>query len=183
MKKVLFLTVFIVLAAQVATHAQTATTTAPAQQQKSLAATMGVYVFPTAGQSSSTQSQDEGTCYTWAVQNSGVDPFHLSQQAQAQQQAIQSSSTAPTAGSGAKGAARGAAGGALFGAIGGDAGKGAAIGAAAGAVGGRMRSRSANEQAKQQASAQTAQATQEQMNNFKKAFSACMEGKKYTVKF
>jgi OmpA family protein len=183
MKKVLSLTVFIGLAAQVATHAQTATTTAPAQQQKSLAATMGVYVFPTQGQSSSQQSKDEGACYTWAVQNAGVDPFQLSQQAQAQQQAIAAAPNSPTAGSGARGAARGAAGGALFGAIAGDAGKGAAIGAAAGAVGGRMRSRSANEQAKQQASASTAQATQEQMNNFKKAFSACLEGKKYTVKF
>jgi Glycine-zipper domain len=183
MKRTLILTVLIVLAAQVATHAQTATSTAPAQQQKTLAATIGVYVFPTAGQSPSVQNQDEGACYTWAVQNSGVDPFQLSQQAQAQQQAIATAPNSPTAGSGARGAARGAAGGALFGAIAGDAGKGAAIGAAAGAVGGRMRSRGANEQAKQQASANTAAATQEQMTNFKKAFSACLEGKKYTVKF
>ena len=183
MKRILTLTALLTLAVQVATHAQTATTTAPAQQQKSLAATMGVYVFPTTGQSSSQQSKDEGACYTWAVQNSGIDPFQLSQQAQAQQQAIAAAPNSPTAGSGARGAAKGAATGALFGAIGGDAGKGAAIGAAAGAAGGRMRSRSANEQAKQQASASTAQATQEQMTNFKKAFSACLEGKKYTVKF
>ena len=180
MKKVLSLTVFIGLAAQVATHAQTATTTAPAQQQKSLAATMGVYVFPTQGQSSSQQSKDEGACYTWAVQNTGVDPFELSKQAQAQSQAIQSQSAAGApAGSGARGAARGAAGGALFGAIGGDAGKGAAIGAAAGFVGGRMRGRAAE----QQAQSNVQQATAQQMDAFKKAFSACMEGKKYTAKF
>jgi len=157
-----------------------------AQQQKSLAASVGVYAFPNAGHSSSQQSKDEGECYKWAVQNTGSDPFQLQQQAQAASQQAQAAATQgapPTAGSGARGAARGAAGGALIGGIAGDAGKGAAIGAAAGAVGGRMRSRSANQQAAQQQAAGTQQATQAQMDNFKKAFSACLEAKKYMVKY
>ena len=45
-------------------------------QQKSLSSTLGVYVFPNGGQDASTQSKDEGECYTWAVQQAGVDPFH-----------------------------------------------------------------------------------------------------------
>jgi hypothetical protein len=159
---------------------------ADAQQQKSLGAAIGVYVFPNAGQSAAQLSKDEGECYQWAVQNTGSDPFQLQQQAQAANQQAQAAATQgapPTAGSGARGAARGAAGGALFGAIAGDAGKGAAIGAAAGAVGGRMRSRSANQQAAQSQASSNQQATAQQMDNFKKAFSVCLEAKKYMVKY
>jgi hypothetical protein len=157
-----------------------------AQQQKSLGAAIGVYVFPNAGQAASQQSKDEGECYQWAVQNTGSDPFQLQQQAQAanaQAQAAATQGAPPTAGSGVRGAARGAAGGALIGGIAGDAGKGAAIGAAAGAVGGRMRSRSANQQAAQQNASANQQATAQQMDNFKKAFSVCLEAKKYMVKY
>ena len=46
-----------------------------AAQEKSLASTMDVYVFPTEGQDASTQSKDEAACYEWAVGNAGVDPF------------------------------------------------------------------------------------------------------------
>jgi hypothetical protein len=159
---------------------------ADAEQQKSLAAAIGVYAFPNAGQSSSQQSKDEGECYNWAVKNTGSDPFQLQQQAQAanaQAQAAATQGAAPTEGSGVRGGARGAAAGALFGAIGGDAGKGAAVGAAVGVVGGRMRSRSANQQAAQSNAAANQQATAQQMDNFKKAFSACLEAKKYMVKY
>ena len=48
------------------------------------------------------------------------------------------------------------------------------------------RNRAASQQAAQQAEAQGAQAqqaTQQQMDNFKKAFSVCLEGKGYTVKY
>jgi hypothetical protein len=70
----------------------------------------------------------------------------------------------------------------VIGAIAGDAGEGAAIGAVAGAVGGRrarkQASRGAGEQAKQQTEAASAQKTE----TFKKAMSACLEGRGYTVK-
>ena len=59
---------------------------APASSQKTLAATMNVYVFPTAGQPTEQQSTDEAACYGWAVQNTGSDPFQLEKQAEAQQQ-------------------------------------------------------------------------------------------------
>ena len=88
--------------------------------------------------------------------------------------------------SGLKGAARGAAGGALIGGIAGDAGKGAAIGAASGAVAGRSRGRQQQQAAEQQVaqqSAQAQQATAQQLDNFKKAFSVCLEAKKYMVKY
>ena len=178
MKRVVVAAIVILAAVQLPTRAQTQ----PAQAQKTLGATMGVYVFPSSGQTASVQSQDEAQCYTWAVQNAGVDPFQLAKQAQQQTDAAKQQAAQASQGSGAKGAAGGAAAGALIGAIAGDAGKGAAIGAASGFVGGRVRGRHAQQSAQQQAQG-TQAATAEQMDNFKKAFSVCLEAKKYMVKY
>lgn len=157
---------------------------------KSLSATMNVYVFPTTGQSAAQQGTDEAACYTWAVQNTGVDPFLLAKQAQAQQQqAAQAKKQAGQAGkgAGAAGAVGGAAVGALIGEIASDdAGKGAALGAGAGLLAGRAHRRQAQQQATQQAEKQAQQAqkvTAEQLENFKKAFSVCLEAKHYLVKY
>lgn len=162
---------------------------APAAQ-KSLAATLNVYVFPSGGQSASQQSKDEGECYQWAVNNTGSDPFEVQkQEAAAQQQAKQKEQQIAEAGkgAGAKGAVGGAAAGALIGEIADDdAGKGAAYGAAAGVVAGRRKAKHEQQAATQQVQAQTQQAVQAdeaKIANFKKAFSACLEGKKYTVKY
>ena len=58
-------------------------------QSGSLASTMDVYVFPTQAQDAGQQSQDEVTCYEWAVNNTGSDPFDLQKQEQANQQQAQ----------------------------------------------------------------------------------------------
>jgi hypothetical protein len=160
----------------------------PPTGQKTLAATLNVYAFPGAGQTAAQQSHDETECYNWAVQNTGTDPFKLAKEtAQQQQQAAQQSQQAQqaTTGSGVRGAVGGAAGGAALGAIAGDAGKGAAIGAGVGAIGNRARAQSQAQQAQQQAQqAQQAaeKAAADKMEAYKKAFSACLEAKKYTVK-
>jgi hypothetical protein len=167
-----------------------AASASPAQAQKTLAATMNVYVFPTEGQTAEQQSMDEAECYNWAVGNTGTDPFDLQKQAQQQQaQADQAKQQVDGAskGSGAAGAVGGAAVGALIGEIASDdAGKGAAYGAAAGLIAGRRRGRAAEQQAKQeieQQSQQARKATKEQLENFKKAFSVCLEAKDYMVRF
>ncbi len=157
---------------------------------KTLASTLEVFVFPTEGQASDQQSKDEAECYGWAASNTGSDPFELqkqsTQQAQQTEQQVAQAKSA-TQGAGAKGAVRGAAAGALIGEItGGDAGESAAYGAAAVAIASRRRSRAASQQAQQQAAEQGAaqqQATAEQVGNFKKAFSVCLEAKEYMVKF
>ena len=158
--------------------------------QKTLAATMDVYVFPTEGQAAEQQSQDEAACYTWAVQNVGTDPFELSKQAQQQaQQTEQAKEEAAQTGkgAGASGAVKGAAAGALIGEIASDdAGKGAAYGAAAGMIRGRRKARAGQKQAEaaaEQQGQQAQKATAEQLENFKKAFSVCLEAKSYLVKF
>ena len=136
----------------------------------SLTTKLGIYVFPAQNQSADQQNKDENDCYTWAVQQSGVDPINPPK-VEAQQV-----DTGPD-GSMIRGGARGAAVGAAIGAIAGDAGKGAAIGAVAGGIRGR-RAHRFGEAAAQQEANNTAQQTQENlMNNFKKAFSVCLEGK------
>ena len=160
------------------------------EQTQTLGSTMDVYVFPAKGQDSAQQSQDEAACYEWAVSNTGSDPFALKkqedsneEQAQAEQQAAKQTGQ----GSGARGAVRGAAAGAVIGEIADDdASKGAAWGAAAGAVRGRRQGAEAQQQAQEQAETQAEQreaATEEQLENFKKAFSACLEAKEYMVKY
>jgi hypothetical protein len=164
-------------------------TISPPTGQKTLAATLNVYAFPGAGQETAQQSQDETECYNWAVKETGTDPFHVAKQAaELQQQAAQQQQEAQqsTSGSAVKGAVGGAAGGAIIGAIAGNAGKGAAIGAGVGAIGNRAKAESHAKHAKQQAQqAQQAAAktSAAQLEAFKKAFSACLEAKKYTVKF
>ena len=155
---------------------------------KSLAATLEVYVFPASGQAADQQSKDEAECYSWAVGNTGVDAFELQKQDEAvtaqAEQAVAQTEAATKGPSG--GAVKGAAAGALIGEVsGGDAGESAAIGAAVGLVSSRRRGRAANQQAQEQAAqaeAASHQATEEQTNNFKKAFSVCLEAKEYMVK-
>ena len=62
---------------------------APQAAQKILAATINVYVFPTTGQNAAQQSTDEAACCTWAVQNTGSDPFALQKQSDPQKQQAQ----------------------------------------------------------------------------------------------
>jgi hypothetical protein len=158
--------------------------------EKTLAAAINVHVFPSDGQDALRQGKDEADCYNWAVKNTGSDPFALAKQAeqiQQQGQAAQAQASQKGKGSGAKGAVAGAAVGALIGEIADDkGGEGAAIGAAAGVIGGRRHARRSQQQASAQASAQTNQAmaaNEEQVLNFKKAFSVCLEAKKYLVKY
>jgi len=155
-----------------------------------LASTMEVFVFPTEGQDSGQQSKDEASCYDWATTNTGSDPFDLAEQAESDEELAAAEMQAAEStgqGAGARGAVRGAAAGAIVGEIvDDDASEGAKIGAAAGVIRGRRQGRAAHEQATEQA-AQSAQsreeANEEDLENFKKAFSVCLEAKDYMVKY
>ena len=136
---------------------------------------LGLYIFPTKNQDQETQDADEMACYKWAKEQTGVDPINLPQ-IQAEQV-----NRAPE-GHAVVGAAKGAAAGAAIGAIAGDAGKGAAIGAVAGGLAGRRAKVAGDQREQQQNNAEAAAQEKALMDNFKKAFSACMEGKGYTIK-
>ena len=141
----------------------------------SLAKSVGLYVFPAKNQTADQQSKDEDECYKWAIQQSGVDPLNPPKVDTAKVDKSRQGEVV-------KGGAKGAAAGAAIGAIAGDAGKGAAIGAVAGGLAGR-RARKQGDAKEEQKNIQEADKKKaEQMNNFKKAFTVCLEGKGYTVK-
>ena len=125
--------------------------------------------YPAHGQTQQQQMSDDGACYAWAKQSTGVDPAAVAQ-----------TPPPPSGPNGARvrGAARGAAAGAIVGDVSGnDAGHGAAVGATAGALAGGVRSRQQHA-----AQAQAAQASQQSaMNSYWHAYGACMQGKGYTV--
>jgi hypothetical protein len=186
MKKISVLAVLIGVAATPAALTQEL---AQPTGQKTLAATVGVFVYPAEEQTPEKQSRDEVECYNWAVQTTKTDPFDLAKQSEQQAaQADQARQQVAQAGqgAGARGAVGGAAAGALIGEIASnDPGRGAAYGAAAGLIAGRHAKRRAQKEAneqidKQERSAQ--QFTQKQIDDFKKAFGVCLEARDYMVK-
>jgi len=152
-----------------------------------MSSSLGLFVFPAKNQTAVQQSDDEASCFGWAKSQTNIDPMNI-KPAQAASQPTQEQD-ASSGGHRVRGAARGAAGGAIVGAITGNAGEGAAVGAAVGTMAGgaakrREKQQVAAEQQHQQAAAeQQAQASiAQQKATYNKAFSACMEGKGYTVK-
>lgn len=85
-------------------------------------------VYPEKGQSTQQQQKDDGECYAWAKNTTGIDPAAVAVTTTPPPQAPANS----VGGERLRGAVRGAAGGAAIGAIAGDTGKGAAIGAVVG---------------------------------------------------
>ena len=139
-----------------------------------------VFLYPEKGQSAEQQQTDKMECASWANQQTGFNPTTPAPTPD------QFASGQPvTQGGAVKGAARGAAVGAVGGAIAGDAGKGAAVGAGAGAAGGAIRRRGAKKEA-EQSSEQAYQAALAEYNQqratYKRAWTACLEGRDYTVK-
>ncbi len=140
---------------------------------KPTSASLGVYVYPKQNQDGLQQAKDEQECYGWAKQQTGIDPAAPPPEpAEAKK----------VKGAGAKGAAAGAGGGAAVGAIVGDAGEGAAAGAVIGGMKGRRQQRQANKQAEKQAEAAAKQQQEQRIGTFRKGFSACLEGRGYSVK-
>jgi len=136
-------------------------------------------IFPAKGQSNEQMEQDKFACYRWAKEKSGFDPI-----AQPAATTPPPAAEAPQGGL-VKGAAKGALVGVAAGAIAGDAGKGAAIGAASGGLIGGMRKKSQQaEQEQAQKNWENQQAQQYAANRdiYKRAYTACLEGKGYTVK-
>ena len=143
-----------------------------------------VYVYPTAGQSADQQSRDRYECYLWSVKQSGFDP---SQQHLAPHQRVEVVSMPPQGSDTVAGAATGAILGAVI-ANPRNAGAAAIGGAIVGGALGAASDANRQAQAKQvqdrydrRNSAQDAQ-IEEQASNYRRALTACLEGRSYTVK-
>ena len=133
-----------------------------------------VYVYPGKGQSKQQQKQDEFECYKWAMDQSGIDPLNPPK---VQSPATQTGPNGTMVIGGAKGAAAGVA----IGAIAGNTGEGAAIGAVVGGLAGIRKRRMEKEKEQQQAAASEQQQQAAINSSYTKAFTACMQGKGYTV--
>jgi hypothetical protein len=140
---------------------------------------MGLIVYPAGGQTQAQQALDEQACYVWAQQQ--VTALSTGPSVDSGGQAGKTKADSATKGAGMKGAVGGAAGGALIGGIAGDAGKGAQMGAIGGALRARRAKREAEQQAEQQARAQAQAQGGQQASTFKKAITACLQGRGYTV--
>ena len=151
---------------------------AGASAAQSVSGELGLVVYPSGGQSAEQQRTDEQECYAWAGETTGIDPKNpeaTRQPATAQQ--------VDSGAAGAQGALRGAARGALIGNLSGNdwedwAAAGAIAGGARGAKGAQRR----NAQAQQQATAEQQSAARQEVQLFKNAYSACIEGRNYTIK-
>ena len=136
----------------------------------SIASAAGLIVYPANRQSPQLQQRDEGECYVWARNQTGLDPAA----------GIRTAAPPPPQQDGQMG--RSLAGGALLGggigAISGHGGEGAAVGLLFGAIRGVARE-------KQQAAQQAQQAQQYQagaLQQFNNAQAACLQGRGYTVR-
>ncbi len=134
-----------------------------------------LYIYPAKGQSSEQQDKDKFECYNWAKNDSGFDPM-----------AVPRTSTAPPSGQKKSGGAvMGAVGGAALGAIFGGSSRSTRNAALAGGAVGGIRQSSHNsktEQKQRQWEQQETANYANNRNNYNRAYSACLEGRGYTVK-
>jgi Glycine zipper 2TM domain len=143
-----------------------------------------VFIYPTSGQSPDQQGRDRYECYLWSVKQTGFDP---SQARLAPHQRVEVVPARPEGADTVAGAATGAILGAVIanphnagaGAVG-----GAIIGGALGAASDATRAHQAQQiedRYNRRNNAQYAQ-VEEQASNYRRAMTACLEGRGYTVK-
>jgi predicted lipid-binding transport protein (Tim44 family) len=142
-------------------------------------------IYPAKGQSQEQMEKDKFECYSWAKKETGFDPMETPK-------ATEPPPTKQAKNSTAGGAVKGGAGGGLVGAgVGAIAGgkkgakKGAAIGAVSGGAIGGAKSSSQQKQDKQAQKQWEQQQTNQYLqkrDTYNRSYSACLEGKGYTVK-
>jgi hypothetical protein len=136
-----------------------------------------VFFYPTQGQSPEQQDRDRYECYNWAVKQTGFDP---SRSLPPQERVTVVPARAP--GETTVGAAIA---GAVIGAMVSNprnAGGGALVGAAAGGLLGAAAESSQQQQVEQIATRRGDQRSRREAADYRRAMSACLEGRGYSVK-
>lgn len=140
-----------------------------------------VYFYPTRGQSAAQQDRDRYECYLWARRQTGFDP---SVPQLAPHQRLRVAPEPPPGHDTAAGAVTGAVLGAVV-APPDRTVEGAAVGAVAGAMVGAASDAARQQQAEQleqRYQRQTATRVELQARNYRRALSACLEGRGYRVR-
>jgi hypothetical protein len=135
---------------------------------------LNLYIFPKNPKSEAEQYKDDTDCFNSARNQSSYDGKVANAEG--------APPPAQRSGGTVDGAVKGALAGTIIGAIAGNAGKGAAIGAGVGSVGGNANQREGNRAARQNAVAQEEARKQAALADLKRAYSACMDAKGYSVK-
>lgn len=141
---------------------------------KGMASTVGLYVYPDKQQSATQQLTDESQCYSNAKTQTGFDPNATTTAAKTPDQKDSGKGDKSVAHSAARGAA-------VAGATGGDPAAGARRGALIGEAKSKHKQKQEAEQADKTADA-TKSAADQQLDNFKRSLSACLEARGYSVK-
>lgn len=139
-----------------------------------------VYFYPQAGQSEAQQDRDRYECYNWAVRETGFDPSRRSIPRETRRAVV----PAPSGAAAIAGAVTGAVLGAAVSGPG-HAGGGAIVGAAAGGMLGAAAESSANADAQRYEDARSRRyegRVSRDMSEYRRAMSACLEGRGYSVK-
>ncbi|MBS0613464.1 MAG: glycine zipper 2TM domain-containing protein [Proteobacteria bacterium] len=142
-----------------------------------------VFFYPKQGQSAEQQARDRYECYLWAHKQTGFDPSAVRPATRASVRVV------PVPGPGHDTAVGGVTGAVLGAAVSGprDTGAGMVIGAVAGAVLGaasdqsRQRAADAEQARLDEAQARTAAQSDSQLQSYRRAMQACLEGRGYTV--
>lgn len=143
-----------------------------------------LYFYPTKGQSKAQQERDRFECYDWAKKQTGYDP---SQKQLAPHQRIEVQSTTPPGSDTAAGAITGAVIGSILSPRH-NKGPSMVFGAITGAMLGSASEQAKHEQAKQiqqrydAKDAQRYAKLERQASDYRRAMSACLEGRGYTVR-
>jgi hypothetical protein len=139
---------------------------------KGMASTVGLYVYPQKKQSATQQLTDEQQCYNSAKTQTGYDPNATTPAPKAKGQKSGNDDHDV-----AKGAARGAA---ISGATGGDAAAGAKRGVIIGGIRAKREKKKDGDTKAQSDTKETAQ--DKQKEDFKRATSACLDARGYSVR-
>ncbi len=149
-----------------------------------------LYVYPAQGQSDETLSRDRYECHRWAVSESGFDPSQFGEDVpQTVRVPVPANEAAGATG---RAAAVGAVAGAVIGSHDANAGQGAVVGAILGSMVGGAAEEQGRIEAERQAAAEAARQSAEisrtkaekalQQSNYRRALTACLEGRGYSVK-
>ena len=145
---------------------------------QTMAGSVGLFVYPSGGQAMAQQADDEAECFEWGENATGVDPRNPMAGVR-----VDAPQTGGEGNAAAAGAVRGAARAGLIGNLADeDASDWAAAGALIGSIRGAARRDAQNQQSRQRANSEAQAQAEQNMETFKRAFTACMEGRSYTVK-
>jgi hypothetical protein len=139
-----------------------------------------VFFYPERGQTAEQQDRDRYECYNWAVRETGFDPSRRPLVREQRQAVVPAPSGAAALGGAVVGAVLGAAVSSP-----GNTGAGAVVGGVAGGMLGAAAESSARNEAEQYNSAAARRIERRygrEMSDYRRAMSACLEGRGYSVK-